>query len=1087
MFSKFFIERPIFAIVVSLLISIGGLVSLKGLPIEQYPNMSPVQVTVTASYPGADSLTVAESVAAPIEAQINGVDNMMYMSSTSSSNGQLQLTVYFSLDTDPDIAQVQVQNRVSLAQPQLPAEVVKNGVSVQKRSSSMLMIIGIYGKGERYSADYVANFANVYVLDALKRVPGAGQASILGVADQAMRIWMNPDRMASLKITTSDIQNAVASQNKLFSAGQLGQQPTNVPVQQTVPLVTQSPFTEPREYENIILRASQDGSAIVRLRDVARVEVGRSSYLVDSTLNGVPATFIAIYQQPGANALDVSAEVKRTLENMKRNMPEGMEYRVALDTTDFVRLSIEEVLHTLLEAVLLVVGVIYLFLQNFRATVIATTAIFVALLGTFVGMLALGFSINLLTLFGMVLAIGIVVDDAIIVVENVERNMAQGHLSARDATIKAMAEVSGPVVAVVFVLAAVFVPAAFLPGTTGQLYKQFAITIAISVAISGFVALTLTPAMCGMMLKHTEPPKKGFFAWFNRQFDSLTKAYGRLVALVIKRVVVSFAFLAIMVVAIFALFRTLPTSFVPNEDQGYLLAAIIMPDAASLDRTQAVMNQVNALFEKNPAVLDRTEIAGFSLLDNGFKANAGTFFVTLKDFNERYKSAESTKTQSADAVLATVGRQAFGIEQGLIVPIAPPPIPGLGTTGGFEFWIQDTTGAAPERLQEVANAFVAKARARPELAGLNSTFRASSQQLRVDVNRDKATLLGVNVADVYGTLQAQFGTAIVSQYNQFSRVWFVILQSEPRYRVQPDDVTRLYTRSASGQMIPLSSVVTTRYVTGPDLMPHFNGFPAAKVNGNAAGGYSSGQAIEVMEEVARETLPQGYRYAWSGIAYEEKQSGGTSTVAFAFGLLLVFLILAAQYESWTLPGAVVTAVPFGIVGALLATWLRGLDNDVYFQIGLLVLVGLAAKNAILIVEFAVELRHKERKGLIESAIEAGELRLRPIVMTSLAFIGGVIPLALASGAGANARHSIGTGIIGGMIGASTLALIFVPLFFVLFEKLAGRGKDGKPSEAPASPPGHGPTGASPELAVQPAQTSDEAAPAAAAQPAKEGA
>lgn len=1082
MFSKFFIERPIFAIVVSLLISIGGLVSLKGLPVEQYPNMSPVQVTVSANYPGADAQTVAQSVASPIEAQINGVDNMMYMSSTSSSTGQMQLTVYFSLDTDPDIAQVQVQNRVSLAQPQLPAEVVQNGVSVQKRSSSMLMIVGVYGKGERYSADYVANFANVYVLDALKRVPGAGQASILGVADQAMRIWMDPDRMASLKITTGDIQNAVASQNKLFSAGQLGQQPNPAPVQQTFPLVTQGPFTEPRQYENIILRASQDGSAIVRLRDVARVEVGRSSYPVESTLNGAPATFIAIYQQAGANALDVSTAVKKALDDMQGALPEGMEFRIALDTTDFVRLSIEEVLHTLLEAVLLVVGVIYLFLQNFRATVIATTAIFVALLGTAIGMLALGFSINLLTLFGMVLAIGIVVDDAIIVVENVERNMAQGHLSARDATIKAMNEVSGPVVAVVFVLAAVFVPAAFLPGTTGQLYKQFAITIAISVAISGFVALTLTPAMCGMMLKHQEPPSKGFFAWFNRKFDALTKSYGRLVAVVIKRVALSFAFLAIMVVAIFGLFRALPTSFVPNEDQGFVLAAVIMPDAASLDRVQEVMNRVNTIFAKNPAVENRTEIAGFSLLDNGFKNNAGTFFVTLKDFSQRYQDSATAAKQSADAVLGDVARQAMAIEQGLIVPIAPPPIPGLGTTGGFEFWIQDTGASSPDKLQEAASAFVAKARTRAELSGLTSTFRASSQQLRVDVNRDKAKLLGVDVADVYGTLQAQFGSAIVSQYNQFSRVWFVVLQSEPRYRIKPDDVTRLYTRSEAGHMIPLSSVVTTRYVTGPDLMPHFNGFPSAKVNGNAAAGYSSGEAIAAMEEVARETLPPGYRFAWSGIAFEEKQSGSTSAVAFAFGLLLVFLILAAQYESWTLPGAVVTAVPFGIVGALIATWLRGLDNDVYFQIGLLVLVGLAAKNAILIVEFAVELRHKEGKGLIESAVEAGELRLRPIIMTSLAFIGGVIPLALASGAGANARHSIGTGIIGGMIGASTLALLFVPLFFVLFEKLAGRGKDGQSAAGPAPSPDHGPK--EPEAAGQ-AQPVPAALPAVIATPAKE--
>lgn len=1046
MFSKFFIERPIFAIVVAIVISLAGAVALYSLPIEQYPNMSPVQVTVSANYPGADSKTVAESVAAPIEAQINGVDNMLYMTSSSSSNGQMSITVYFSLDTDPDIAQVQVQNRVNIAMPQLPAAVTQNGIQVQKRSSSILMIVGVYGKGERYSADYVANYANVYVLDALKRVPGAGQASILGVADQAMRIWMNPDRMASLKVTTTDIQNAVSSQNQLFSAGQIGQQPTGQTVQQTFPVVTQSPFTEPREYEDIILRASQDGSAIVRLKDVARVDVGLQSYLTEATLNGTPATFIAIYLQAGANALDVSTQVRKALSDMKQSFPEGMEYSIALDTTDFVRLSIDEVVKTLFEAVLLVVAVIYLFLQNFRATVIATTAIFVALLGTFIGMYALGFSINLLTLFGMVLAIGIVVDDAIIVVENVERNMSEGGLSPKEATIRAMNEVTGPVVAVVFVLAAVFIPAAFLPGTTGQLYKQFAITIAISVAISGFVALTLTPALAGSMLKHTEPPKKGFFYRFNTWFADITKSYGRAVQLVIKRVAVSFLFLAVMIGAIVYLFRTLPTSFVPPEDQGYLLAAVIMPDAASLDRTQEVMNKVNAIAAKNPAIEYRTEIAGFSLLDNGFKTNAGTFFLVLKPFEERYKDGATAKAENAGAVLADIGRQAAAIQEGLVVPIAPPSIPGLGTTGGFEFWIQDTGSGSADQLQKVSEAFVAKARTRPELAGLTSTFRATAQQLRVDVDRSKATLLGLNVADIYGTLQAQFGSAIVSQYNQFSRVWYVILQSEPKFRIRPEDVTRLYARSGSGQMIPLSAVVTTRYVTGPDLMPHFNGFPAAQVNGNSAPGYSSGQAINAMEEVAKEVLPAGYSFAWSGLAYEEKKSGSTSALAFAFGLLLVFLILAAQYESWSLPGAVVTAVPFGIIGALLATWMRGLENDVYFQIGLLVLVGLAAKNAILIVEFAVELHKKQGKGLVEAAVEAGELRLRPIIMTSLAFIGGVIPLAIATGAGANSRHSIGTGIIGGMIGVSTLALLFVPLFFVLFEGLAERKKK------PASPP-----------------------------------
>jgi multidrug efflux pump len=1057
MFSKFFIERPIFAIVIATIICLAGLVAMTALPVEQYPTITPVQVTVSATYPGADSQTLADSVAAPIEAQINGVDDMLYMSSTSSSNGQLTLTVYFKLNTDPDIAQVQVQNRVNLALPQLPEAVTQQGVSVQKKASSIMMIIAIFARGDRYSSNYIANYANVYVLDAIKRVPGAGQAQVLGVPDQAMRIWMNPDRMASLGITTSDIQQAVASQNALYGAGQIGQQPTSGPVQLTFPVVTQRPFTEPSQYENIILRASQDSSAIVHLRDVAHAEVGLRQYIVDGKLNGTPATFIAIYQQPGANGLDVSKAVRRTLEDMKPRFPNGLDYVVSLDTNDFVRLSIKEVVHTLFEAILLVIFVVYLFLQSFRTTIICAVAIIVALVSTFTGMLALGFSINLLTLFGLVLAIGMVVDDAIVVVENVERNMARFHLSPKEATIRAMGEISSSLVAIVLVMASVFIPAAFLPGTTGQLYKQFAITIVISVAVSGFIALTLTPAMCGALLKHTEPPKRGFFAWFNRGVDSITRGFGNAVTLVIKRMVIAFIILSVLVYAIVHLFKVIPTSFVPNEDQGYVIAAIIMPDAASLDRTSAVSERVEDIFKKIPGVENRTQVTGYSLLDSGFKTNAGTFFVTLKPFDERYSSTKKARAENARAVLTSLNKEAKGIQEGLVIPVAPPAIPGIGTTGGFEFWIQDTGGGDPAKLDEFTQKFLGKARQRPELTGLNTTFRATTQQLSADVNRDKANLLGVPVKDVYSAIQAQFGSLTVSQYNQFSRVWWVILQSDPKYRQTPGDLTRLYTRSNKGDMVPLSALVTTRWVTGPDLLPHFNGFPAAKINGNNAIGYSSGQAISAMEEVAEEVLPKGYTFAWSGLAFEEKQSGGTSAIAFVFGLIIVFLVLAAQYESWTLPGSVMMAVPFGILGALTANWLRGLENDVYFQIGLLVLIGLGAKNAILRVSFAVELR-KQGRSIMEATIEAGEQRLRPIIMTSLAFAFGVLPLAIAMGAGANARHSIGTGIIGGMIGETTLAMLYVPLLFYIFDRLSERSrakKDEMPGEenpAGKSPP-----------------------------------
>jgi multidrug efflux pump len=1049
MFSKFFVERPIFATVVSLIIVIAGLVAMNTLPVSQYPTITPVQIQVTTTYPGADSKTVGDSVAAPIEAQINGVDNMLYMTSTSSNTGQMTITVYFTLDTDPDMAQVQVQNRVNLAMPQLPDAVVKYGVSVQKKSSSILMILAVTDKDGRYSPDYVTNYSNVYILDAIKRVNGAGQAQIFGVPDQAMRIWMNPDRMASLGITTTDIQNAVSTQNALFGAGQVGQQPSDDQVQLTFPVVTQAPFVTPAQYEDIILRAGQEGGAIVRLKDVARAEVGLKLYISDNRLNGAPATFIAIYQQPGANGLDVSKAVRKTLQDMKRTMPAGIDYLIALDTTDFVRLSIEEVVHTLFEAILLVVLVVYLFLQSFRATIICTVAIFVALIGTFPGMLALGFSINLLTLFGIVLAIGMVVDDAIVVVENVERNMTKFHLPPKEATIKAMEEIGTSLVAVVLVMASVFIPAAFLPGTTGQLYKQFAITIVISVALSGFIALTLTPAMCGLMLKHSAPPKRGPFAWFNRLFDRFTTAFGDAVVFMIKRMSIAFVVLAVLIFGLVHLFRTTPTSFVPNEDQGYLMGLVVMPDAASLQRTVRTSALVDKLFEKNPAVANRTVINGYSLIDGQYKPNAATFFVTLKDFKERYSSIARALKENARAVMISVFRGARRIDTGLFIPIAPPAIPGIGTTGGFEFWVQDKGAGDPQRLYDITREVLAKAGTRPELTRLNSTFRAASQQLRAEVDRSKSMLLGLPVQDVYSALQAQFGSITVSQFNQYSRVWNVVLQSDAPFRRDPADITRLYTRSSNGKMIPLSAVVTTHYVSGPDLVPHFNGFPAAQITGSAASGYSSGDAIKAMEEVASEVLPEGYGYSWSGMAYEEKKSGGTSAAAFAFGLIIVFLVLAAQFESWTLPGSVMTAVPFGVLGALAFNWLRGLDNDVYFQIGLLVLIGLGAKNAVLRVTFAVELR-KQGLSIMDATIQAGEERLRPIIMTSLAFILGVLPLAVAMGAGANARHSIGTGIMGGMIGEATLAMLYVPLFFYLFDRLSERSQAKKqPPPAPA--------------------------------------
>jgi len=1042
--SDFCIRRPIFASVLSIVVTLAGLAALVGLPIEQYPPIAPPTVTVSASFPGADAQTVAQAVAAPIETQVNGVDNMLYMSSTSSSTGQMTLTVYFQIGTDPDTAQVQVQNRVNIALPQLPDIVKNTGVRVEKRSSSIMMLLAIYAPDGRYDVDYVANYANLYVLDAVKRVPGANQASLFGASDNAMRIWLRPDRMASRGITTTDIQQAIAKQNQQFGAGSIGQSPTTEPVEITVPVVTEGRFNEPEQFEDVILRTDQEGAAIVRLGDLGRAQEGLQNYMMRPSLNGKPAVFISVYQQPGSNALEVAQGVRTTLQNLKAGFPEGIDYEVSLDTTKFVTASIEEVVHTLIEAVILVVLVVYVFLQNLRATLIPTIAVVVSIVGTFVGMTLLGFSINLLTLFGMVLAIGIVVDDAIVVIEAVEANMKTKGLSARDAAFAAMHEVSGPVVAIVLVLAAVFVPTAFLGGTTGVLYQQFSITVVVSVVLSGFVALTLTPALAALLLEgsHGHPPK--LLQKFNGWFDRLTERYSAGVRWVLQRAALAVAVFAAFIVAILGLFKTVPGSFVPPEDQGFMLIAAILPDSASLDRSDAVGRRIADLVLEHPATQFASVLTGYSLLDSQYKTNAATVFVSLKDFEER-----AGKDLSLDAVIASLQPKLAGMQDAVVIPLNPPPIPGLGMQGGFELWVQDLTGGDPGHLAQAVQQLVAGARQQPVLAGVNSTFNPASRQLSVKVDREKAETLGAPIADVYGSLQSLFGSLYVSQYNKYGRVWQVVLQAEPEFRSSPEDLRNIYVRGRSGEMVPLDAVTTARFTMGPDLIPRFNGFPAAKINGGAAPGYSSGQAIAAMEELAK-GLPAGYGIAWSGQAYEEKKSGGASALVFVFGLIMVFLILAAQYESWSLPGSVITAVPFGVLGALLAVWLRGMENDVYFQIGLVTLIGLAAKNAILIVEFAV-LERGKGLSIVESAVQGAKARLRPIVMTSLAFTAGAIPLAIASGAGSASRHSIGTGVIGGMVGATTLALFFVPLFYVLICQLSEKFFPPGPAAAPEPP------------------------------------
>ena len=1043
MISATFIKRPILATVLSIIVVIGGFVSMAGLPITQYPDIAPVQVTVSTNYPGADAETVANSVAAPLEKQINGVDNMLYMQSSSSATGNLTLTVYFSMDTDPDTAEVQVNNRVGLALPELPDVVRNAGVKVEKRSSSFLMLIGIFSPDNRYDEQYIGNYADLYVLDALKRIPGANQASIMGLPDLAMRLWLQPDRMASLGITATDIQAAVSQQNKQFGAGRLGQAPTSHPVEMTFPVVTEGRFDQPDQFENIILRADPEGTALVRMKDVGFAEEGLKQYLLRSNLNGSAATFIAVYQQPGSNAMEVATNVRKELARLKESFPDGIDYKVSLDSTQFVKASIDEVVTTLIVAVILVILVTYLFLQSVNATLIPTVAIFVSIIGTFAGMSALGFSINLLTLFGLILAIGIVCDDAIVVVENVERNMNDEGMKPLEATFRAMEEVTGPVIATTLVLIAVFVPVAFLGGTTGVLYKQFAITIAISVGISSFVALTLTPALAAILLKPATSPGR-FFKAFNDWMEALTTRYVGGVRLTIKRGGIAMTALLAMLVSIYILFSTIPGSFVPAEDQGFLFAAVVLPDGASIDRAEKLTNEVANIFAEHPAVEDASALSGFSIIDGQFKTNTGTVFVSLKDFNER-----TDPSLGVNALIGYAMPKLRALKEGFAFPINPPPIPGLGTQGGFEFWLQNRGQGGIAHLEKTTRELIARAQETGEVVRLNSTINSASRQLRANVDRAKTETLGLAVEDVYNTLQTLFGSLYVSQYNKFGRVWQVILQAEPRYREKPEDIQNIFVRQNQGEMVPLSSVVTTEFVAGPDLVSRFNGFMASKITGDAAPGFSSGQSIAAMENTSASVLPDGYTYAWSGQAFEEKQASGASAIIFVFALVMVFLILAAQYEQWSLPIAVVTAVPFGIFGALVSVWARGMENDVYFQIGLVTLIGLSTKNAILIVEFA-ELKYNEGMAAKDAALEAARLRLRPILMTSLSFILGAMPLVLATGAGAAARHSIGTGIIGGMIGATTLALFFVPMFYYLIITIKEKTSAKKPATSTIS-------------------------------------
>ena len=1030
MFSRYFIDRPIFAFVISIFIIIAGLAAVKILPISQYPEIAPPNVTVVAVYPGASAVVTAQTVATPLENAINGVEDMLYMSSTSTSNGATTITVTFNIGTDVDRAALNVNNRVKQVEARLPEQVRRQGVTVSKGSSSFLQVLAFYSPDQSYDDLYTSNYVTLNVLDHLKRIPGTTNVQIFGAKDYAMRIWVKPDRMTQLGLTIEDISNSLNEQNAQFAAGKIGQTPINTGQEMVYSITTKGRLSSVEEFEDVILRANADGS-LLRLKDVARVELGSKDYDFIGRINSNPSTLVGVFLQPGANALDVAENVQNTVKKLAKQFPKGLTYSTPYDTTRFVEVSIREVLKTLAEAMALVFLVVYIFLQNWRATLIPTLAVPVSLLGTFAGLQLLGYSINTLTLFGMVLSIGIVVDDAIVVLENVERIMHEEGLKARDAAIKAMKEVSGPIVAIVLVLVSVFVPIAFLGGLTGELYRQFAITISISVTISGLVALTMTPALCVLILKHEHKSTNVLFRGFNYLFALITRGYVAIVRFMIRYWLITVMLFGVMVGATTYLWKITPGSLVPDEDQGYYIAAVFLPDGSSLQRTDKVVAEVLTAIKSNPNNENVVAFTGFDFLGGGYKNSAATIFVTQKHWDER---EVSTKELVGELFMKTAG-----IKEALVLAFNPPPIFGLGSTGGFEFYIQNKGDGGPKALAAAMQAFQGAAQKDPRLGMVNSLWKPATPQLYVDVDRERAKSLGISLNGAFNTLAAGLGSYYVNDFNKFGRAWQVLISADANFRKTPEDVGRMYVRNDKGEMVPLSAFAKIEYSSGPGTVDRFNNLPAVKLFGSGAPGTSSGQALAAVEDVANKSLSSDFTYDWTGTSFQEKSSAGNASLSLILAAIMVFLILAALYERWSLPFAVLLALPFGIFGALASIWIRDFTNDVYFQIGLVTLLGLAAKNAILIVEYAL-MKTQEGWNPSASALEAARLRFRPIIMTSLAFILGVVPLAFSSGAGAGARQSVGTGVMGGMIAATFLAIFFIPFFFKLLTEFRFRSR-----------------------------------------------
>lgn len=1035
-----FLRRPVLSAVISILITLVGALAMKALPIAQYPDLVPPTVNVSVSYPGASAETIAATVLAPLEVNINGVENMLYMTSTAASgSGSGSINVYFSLGTNPDMALVNVNNKVNLAQTLLPEEVRRQGVTVVKRSPAMLQAFAYYSPDGRYDEVYIHNWMQINVVDELKRVPGVGDCSVFGSMSYSMRIWLQPDKLAKYGLTVSEVAQAIQDQNSQYAPGRLGDMPSPASTQLTWQIDTEGRLVTPEQFGEIIVRTGED-SAMLRLKDVARIELGGQDYSVGSRYNGMVARMGAVYLLPGANAIATGDLVLARLEEIAKTLPDGMAYKVVVDTNDFVMESIKEVISTLVEAMILVFIVVYVFLQNWRATLIPCIAVPVSIIGTFAGMYALGYSINTLTLFGMVLAIGIVVDDAIVVLENVERIMSSEHLPPKEATAKAMNEVTAPVIAIVLVLCAVFIPVSFMGGLAGQMYKQFAITISVSVVLSGIVALTLTPSLCALLLKphaHDYKPPRAF-TWFNYAFGRVTHRYLRAVRFIKDSGLRAMILFSLMVVAIVWLLKVVPGGLVPNEDQGYILGMAILADGASQHRTTAVTDTLSDFVLKDPSVDGIATINGLDITSMAVKSNYGTFFATLKPWDQRKGPG-----MSADDLTKKVMAVTMMQPEAVVLGFSPPPISGMSTTGGFEGYIQMRGDGTIYDLEKEANALVAEATAKkadgtpkyPAIGSVQNLFSTGAPQLYANLDRERCKDMGVSVSDVFTAMGATFGTTYVNDFNYMGRTFQVRMQSEAAYRMLPESLNDVFVRNDKGEMIPLTAVMTLERRTAPQVMERYNVFPAAHIMGNPADGYSSGQALEAMEQAANAVLPNDFSLGWVGSALQEKLASADTTIIFVLALVMVFLILAAQYESWSLPLAVLTAVPFGVFGALVATWMRDLSNDVYFQVALVTLVGLAAKNAILIVEFAVE-SWRDGRSLDVAAMQAARLRFRPIVMTSLAFILGCVPLAISSGAGANSRHAIGTAVIGGMLAATCIATLFVPYFFKAIMQLS---------------------------------------------------